>query len=211
LLAGNKDEFRFQVMGWDSTAAQFSRLASLTLYIPLCLHSSNAWPQAITGVQHHQIVECWAWVTSCNSVLCAVQGADVGALQSATVRLVERGVDAAWWLGRLEVTRPDNGSSAVFVHDGWLQQSKGNPAVQVTLTAQQQQLVQAVQQQQVQQQQVQQQEPVLPQGQPPQQQSPKQVVATQPQQQQQQEQGSLAQQQQQGRQAQLALAPQATR
>jgi hypothetical protein len=155
--------------------------------------------------------ECLSGVTN---VLCsAVQGADVGALQSATVRLVERGVGAAWWLARVEVARPDNGSSAVFVHDGWLQQSKDNPAGQVTLKAQQQQ------QQQLQQ--VQQQQPVLPQGpaqqqQPLQQQSPRQNVAAQPQQQQQQqqqqqEQGSLGQQEQQQRQAQLAPAPQVTR
>jgi hypothetical protein len=138
----------------------------------------------------------------------AVQGADVGTMQCATVRLVERGVGAAWWLARVEVARPDNNSTAVFVHDGWLQQSKDNPAGQVTLKAQQQQ-----QQQQVQQ--VQQQQPVLPQGpqpQPPQQHSPRQVVAAQPQQQQQQqEQGSLGQQDQQLRQLQPAPALQPTR
>uniref|UniRef100_A0A383W527 PLAT domain-containing protein n=1 Tax=Tetradesmus obliquus TaxID=3088 RepID=A0A383W527_TETOB len=66
------------------------------------------------------------------------QGADVGALQSATVRLVERGVGAAWQLARIEVTRPDNGSSTLFLHDGWLAQTKDNPAGQVTLKVQQQ-------------------------------------------------------------------------
>ncbi|KAF6256823.1 hypothetical protein COO60DRAFT_1640423 [Scenedesmus sp. NREL 46B-D3] len=86
------------------------------------------------------------------------QGGDVGRLQSAAVRLVERGVGAAWWLARLEVACPDNGSTAAFVHDGWLQQSKDNPAGRVTLTAQQQ----PQRQQQVQEQQGQQ--PVLQQG-----------------------------------------------
>lgn len=64
-----------------------------------------------------------------------MQGADIGELTAATVRLVEKGLGAAWFLSHIEVLNTATGSTATFVHNGWLQQNKDNPMGQVELTA----------------------------------------------------------------------------
>lgn len=65
-----------------------------------------------------------------------MQGSAVGRLHTATVRLVEKGLGAAWHLARIEVLNIAEKSTAVFLYNDWLQQTKANPTATVTLTAQ---------------------------------------------------------------------------
>lgn len=73
-----------------------------------------------------------------NDAMQKTQAPDVGPPQSVRVRLVERGIGAAWFLSHITViTTPAAGSSTTFRHNGWLQQTKENPAGEVTLLAEQ--------------------------------------------------------------------------
>ncbi len=62
------------------------------------------------------------------ATLCAplpCQASDIGALQSATIRLHEHGLGAAWHLKQVEVLSKATGITAVFPHNGWVQKDKG--------------------------------------------------------------------------------------
>ncbi|PNH12713.1 Lipoxygenase y domain-containing protein 1 [Tetrabaena socialis] len=53
-----------------------------------------------------------------------VQGSDIGKLTEVTVRLVERGLGAAWHLQQVEVLNKKTGERALFRYNDWLQGAK---------------------------------------------------------------------------------------
>eukprot|EP00879_Flechtneria_rotunda_P021870 GHRR01023064.1.p1 GENE.GHRR01023064.1~~GHRR01023064.1.p1 ORF type:complete len:263 (+),score=118.01 GHRR01023064.1:492-1280(+) len=63
------------------------------------------------------------------------KAADIGPPLSATVRLIEKGLGAAWYLDRIEVVNTANNGTAAFVCKNWLQQTKANPQAKVLLPA----------------------------------------------------------------------------